>query len=96
VIVQLVYLSVAPENRDALIHEASENARQSLLEAGVHRFDVLQQADDPTKLVLYEVYDSSESLDAHRQTLHFKRWHEIAIPLLSKPRERILYHLVEL
>ena len=95
-ITQIVYLSVAPENREALVHEARENARQSLLEDGVRRFDVLEQADDPTKLVLYEVYDSSEALETHRLTSHFKRWQEKAVPLLSKPRERTVYQLIEM
>jgi quinol monooxygenase YgiN len=92
----MVYLSVAPENREALVHEARENARQSLLEEGVRRFDVLQQADDPTKLALYEVYDSFEALETHRLTSHFKRWQEKAVPLLSKPRKRTVYQVIEM
>ena len=94
-IVQIVLLAVAPENLDALVREAVENARQSLTEAGVRRFDVLQEVDNPTQLVLYEVYDSTEALEAHRQTSHFKRWQEIAVPLLSKPRERTVYQVLE-
>jgi (4S)-4-hydroxy-5-phosphonooxypentane-2,3-dione isomerase len=94
-IAQIVYLSVAPKNRDALVFEAMENARQSLKENGVQRFDVLHQADNPNKLALFEVYDSPKSLDAHRQTSHFKRWQEKALPLLSKPREKILYQIIE-
>ena len=94
-ITQLVCLVVSPENLDALVREAVENARQSLLEGGVRRFDVLQQVDNPTQLVLYEVYDSTEALESHRQTTHFKRWQEKALPLLSKPRERTLYQMLE-
>ena len=94
-IVQIVLLAVAPENLDALVREAVENARQSLTEAGVRRFDVLQEVDNPTQLVLYEVYDSTEALEAHRQTSHFKRWQENAGPLLSKPRERTHYQVLE-
>jgi quinol monooxygenase YgiN len=94
-ITQLVYLAVSPENLDALVREAVENARQSRMEAGVLRFEVLQQVDNPTQLVLYEVYDSTEALEAHRQTSHFKRWQEKALPLLSKPRDRTLYQVIE-
>ena len=95
-IAQIVLLTVAPENLDALVREAVENARQSLLEDGVRRFDLLQQADEPTKLVLYEVYDSFEALETHRLTSHFKRWQEKAVPLLSKPRERTVYQVIEM
>jgi (4S)-4-hydroxy-5-phosphonooxypentane-2,3-dione isomerase len=94
-IAQIVYLTAAAENREALILEALENARQSRLEEGIRRFDVLQQSDDPNRLILYEVYDSPETLEAHRQTIHFKRWHDNALPLLSKPRERTLFQVLD-
>ena len=35
------------------------------------RFDVIQQADDPTRFVLVEVYRSEEDTVKHRQTAHF-------------------------
>jgi autoinducer 2-degrading protein len=42
-----VHAHVKPEAVDAFREATIENARQSRLEAGVVRFDVVQQADDP-------------------------------------------------
>ena len=94
-IAQLVYLTVAPENRDALIREALANAGASRLEPGVMRFDVLQNTDDPTIMLLYEVYKDSDALEAHRHTEHFKLWQERGVPLLAKPRERIICDVID-
>ena len=69
-IVQVVYLVVQANRLDDFLTEASANARASLLEAGVTRFDLLQQADDPLKFMLYEVYRNQTDLDAHRLTPH--------------------------
>jgi len=38
-----------------------ENASNSVKEAGIARFDVIRQADDPTKFILVEVFKTMES-----------------------------------
>jgi autoinducer 2-degrading protein len=90
-ITQIVYLTVKARNFEAFLVEVQANARESLKEPGVLQFDVLQQKENPEHFVFYEVYDSQEALDAHRLTAHFKRWQEVGAPLLSGPRERVLY-----
>jgi (4S)-4-hydroxy-5-phosphonooxypentane-2,3-dione isomerase len=94
-IAQIVYLTVEPENSEKLTREALANASASRLEPGVLRFDVLQNVDDPTRIVLYEVYASADALEAHRQTAHFKHWQEHGVPLLAKPRERAAYDVID-
>lgn len=95
-IAQIVYLTVSPENRDALLYEIRANARESRKENGVMQFDILQQDEKPGSFVLYEVYESSEALEAHRNSAHFKRWQEFGVPLLSGPREKALYQKITL
>jgi autoinducer 2-degrading protein len=77
---------------ELFLAEVLANARESLKEPGVLRFDVLQQPDSPENFILYEMYDSPDSLEAHRKTTHFKRWQDVGVPLLAGPRERILYN----
>ena len=48
-------------------------------EAGIARFDVIQQADDPTKFVLVEVYKTADAPAAHKETAHYKRWRDAVI-----------------
>jgi len=94
-LIQVVYLKVQPEKMDIFLAEATANARASLSEPGVVRFDFLQQADAPTKFMLYEVYRSAEALEAHRHTEHFKRWVEKGVPTLVGERVRVIYRNIE-
>ena len=71
-----------------------ENARNSLKEPGVARFDFIQQADDPSRFVLVEVYRTAEDAAKHKETVHYNRWREAAEPLLAEPRTRTLYQNV--
>lgn len=93
--IQVVYLEVHPEKLNTFMTEAAANARASLAEPGVVRFDFLQQTDAPTKFMLYEVYRSADDLEAHRHTEHFKRWAEKGVPTLIGERVRMIYRNIE-
>ena len=47
-----VHIHVKPEFVEAFRQASVENARNSVQEPGIARFDVIQQADDPTRFVL--------------------------------------------
>ena len=51
-----VFVHVKPDAVDAFIAATLENARNSVQEPGVVRFDVVQQDDDPTRFLLIEIY----------------------------------------
>lgn len=68
-----------------------ENARQSLLEPGVARFDVVQQEDDPTRFVLVEAYRSAEDAAAHKETPHYQVWRDTVAPMMAEPRSSTKY-----
>ena len=67
------------------------NARNSVLEPGVARFDVVQQLDDPTRFVLYEVYRTPQDLERHKQTAHFAAWRDAVEEMMVEPRSRASY-----
>jgi len=92
--VQVVYLEVQPELLDTFLAEATANAVESRKEPGVDRFDLLQQADNPQRFMLYEVYHAESDLEAHRQTPHFQRWREKGAPTLRGERVRVIYNTV--
>ena len=50
-----VHVNVKPEYIEAFKEATIENARDSVHEPGIARFDVIQQLDDPTRFVLIEV-----------------------------------------
>ena len=63
-----------PGSEEAFRQASLANARQSTEEAGVARFDVIQQVDDPCQFVLVEVYKSEDAPAAHKETSHYLNW----------------------
>jgi quinol monooxygenase YgiN len=91
----LVHVHLKQEYVDAFREASTENARNSLLEAGIERFDILQQKDDPTRFVLVEAYRSPDAPAAHKATDHYARWRSAVEPMMAEPRSSVKYELVE-
>ncbi len=68
-----------------------ENARQSRLEPGIARFDVIQQADDPTRFVLVEVYRTGDAPTVHKETAHYAKWRDTVAPMMASPRTSVKF-----
>jgi quinol monooxygenase YgiN len=81
-----VSVHVKPEYVDAFKRASVENARASLREAGIARFDVIQQADDVTRFVLVEVYRTAEAPVAHKETEHYLQWRDTVAGMMASPR----------
>ncbi len=86
-----VFASVKPEQVDAFRSVTVENARNSMQEAGIARFDVIQQQDDPTRFVLVEVYRTSDDPARHKQTPHYQKWRDTVADMMAEPRTSVKY-----
>jgi autoinducer 2-degrading protein len=86
-----VHVNVKPEFVEAFKQATIENASNSVKEAGIARFDVIQQADDPTKFILVEVYKTAEAPAAHKETPHYARWRDAVAEMMDGPRQGIKY-----
>lgn len=86
-----VHIHVKPEHREAFLEATLENARNTTQEPANLRFDVLQQADDPDRFVLYEVYRDDAGAAAHKQTAHYSRWRDTVADWMQEPRKGIKY-----
>jgi quinol monooxygenase YgiN len=86
-----VYVHVKPECVEDFRRVTIENARHSVQEPGIARFDVLQQADDPARFVLVEVYRNSEAPARHKATAHYQAWAAVALDMMAEPRTRATY-----
>jgi (4S)-4-hydroxy-5-phosphonooxypentane-2,3-dione isomerase len=86
-----VYVHVKPEFIEAFKQASVENAANSRKEPGVARFDVVQQADDPTRFALLEVYRDAGAPALHRETAHYKAWVATATDMMVEPRTRTIY-----
>lgn len=87
----LVYVHVKPECVEAFKVATLDNARNSVKEPGIARFDVHQQSDDPTRFVLVEVYRSVEATAAHKETAHYARWRDTVADMMAEPRKSAKY-----
>jgi (4S)-4-hydroxy-5-phosphonooxypentane-2,3-dione isomerase len=85
VTVVCVHVHVKPDQVDAFREATLANARESVREPGVARFDVLQETDDPTRFVLVEAYREGGAA-AHKETAHYQRWRDTVAPMMAEPR----------
>jgi len=86
-----VHVRVRPEHLEAFKTASLANARASVREPGVARFDVVQQADDPTRFVLVEVYRTPAAPAAHKETAHYQAWRDAVAPMMAEPRTSVKF-----
>ena len=86
-----VHIRVKPEFVEAFKQATLENAAKSVQETGNIRFDILQQAEDPTRFVLVEIYRTSEASAAHKETAHYRLWRDAVMKMMAEPRQGIRF-----
>jgi autoinducer 2-degrading protein len=89
-----VQIRVKPEAVEAFREASIENARESVKERGIARFDVLQDAADETRFALVEVYRRAEGRAEHRATAHYAKWRDAVADMMAEPRLGVEYHNV--
>ena len=89
-----VFVHVKPDAVEAFSAATLENARNSLQEPGIVRFDVIQQDDDPTRFVLVEIYRGAADPARHKETAHYLAWREAVEPMMAEPRRSVKYGAV--
>jgi autoinducer 2-degrading protein len=86
-----VDIHVKPEALDAFRAATIENARNSINEPGIARFDFIQRSDDPTRFTLVEVYRTPADADLHKQTAHYLTWRDTVAAMMAEPRTSAKY-----
>jgi quinol monooxygenase YgiN len=89
--VVLVYIKVDAERVAEFIPITLENARSSLREPGIARFDFLQMQDEPQRFMLVEVYRQPEDALKHKETAHYLKWRDAVAEMMAEPRRGIKY-----
>jgi len=93
-IITHVYVHVKPESIEAFREASLENARESVKEPGVIRFDVLQEREDPTRFVLVEIYRTEEDPKRHKETPHYQAWKDKVADMMAEPRKSVHYNAI--
>ncbi len=86
-----VHVHVKPEAVEAFKEATVENARNSVQEPGIARFDVIQQNDDPTRFILVEVYRTADDPARHKETAHYKKWRDTVADMMAEPRQSVKF-----
>ena len=86
-----IHVRVKAESVEAFKKITVENAQASVKEPGIARFDVVQQADDPTRFVLVEAYRTADAPAKHRETAHYTKWRGTVASMMAEPRSRVEY-----
>jgi (4S)-4-hydroxy-5-phosphonooxypentane-2,3-dione isomerase len=89
-----VHARIRPGHTEDFLAATLVNARASLGEPGVLRFDVIQDLADPEHVVLVEVYRDDEASAAHKLTPHYATWRDAVAEMMAAPRESVRYWAV--
>ncbi len=89
-----VHVHVKPEVVEAFRQASVENASHSIQEPGIARFDVVQQADDPTRFVLVEAYRTADAQNQHRTTAHYQKWRDAVADMMAEPRYAVKFDII--
>lgn len=93
--VVIVSFHVKSECVEEFLAFTSEDARASRIDPGVICFDLIQQTDDPTRVILYEVYAARPDGERHLEMAHFKQWQSAIAPTLAEPPHAVTYNLLD-
>lgn len=86
-----VNVKVKPEFLDDFMSASLKNAKASLGEPGIVRFDVIQNVTDLTQFVLVEVYKNDSDPAKHKLTQHYQDWQESVAGMMVSPRTKTIY-----
>jgi quinol monooxygenase YgiN len=86
-----VHVRVKQEAIEAFKQATLANARASLNEPGIARFDVSQDRENPTRFVLIEAYRTPEAPAAHKETAHYQTWRDAVAPMMAEPRSSVKF-----
>ncbi len=86
-IIVIAIMNVKPGKKDAFILDAKDLVTETRQETGCISYDLLTSTEDEDLLVMLEKWEDIESLNAHMETDHFKKFGETIERFLTKEIE---------
>lgn len=93
-IVTFVHVWVKESKIVDFIEASKKNHLKSIQEPGNLRFDILQDASNPSKFTFYEAYDSEDAAAKHKETQHYREWRDTVADWMAKPREGVKHYVL--
>jgi (4S)-4-hydroxy-5-phosphonooxypentane-2,3-dione isomerase len=94
-IVTCVYVHVKPDHINDFIAATTDNHLESVKEPGNLRFDLIQQADDECRFLIYEAFESETSVAYHKTTTHYLKWRDRVNDYMAEQRHGVKYNVIE-
>jgi (4S)-4-hydroxy-5-phosphonooxypentane-2,3-dione isomerase len=94
-IVTCVYVNVNRDDINSFIDATVANHLESVKEPGNLRFDLIQQADDLCRFMIYEAYESEAAATNHKTTAHYLKWRDLVKNFMAEPRYGVKYNIIE-
>lgn len=69
-----IFIKIKPDRLDEFMRVALADAAESIKEPDNLRFEIWRQPDDPTRLVVFEIYRSEDAVAFHRQQPYVQAW----------------------
>jgi (4S)-4-hydroxy-5-phosphonooxypentane-2,3-dione isomerase len=93
-IVNCVFVKVKPDVVEKFIDATMANHLETVKEEGNLRFDLIQQADDPCKFMIYEAFVSDAGAAEHKLTAHYLKWRDLVSDFMAEPRKGVKYNVI--
>ena len=93
-IVNCVNIHVKTKAITSFIDATRANHSESVKEPGNLRFDLIQQADDPGRFMIYEAFESDEAAAFHKTTAHYLLWRDLVKDYMAEPRQGVKYKII--
>jgi quinol monooxygenase YgiN len=90
-LIEHVFIHVKTDKIDAFKAVTLDHANNAVKETGIARFDVIQQANDPGRFVLVEVYRTADAPARHIKTAHYQKWRDTVADMMAEPRIQLEY-----
>ena len=94
-ILTCVYVHVRSDVVDKFINATISNHSETVKEPGNLRFDFIQQADDPCRFMIYEVFEDEKAAADHKNTTHYLTWRDTVADFMAEPRNGVRYKIIE-
>jgi (4S)-4-hydroxy-5-phosphonooxypentane-2,3-dione isomerase len=82
--VNAVHVDIVQGQIDSYLAALQENGAASVHEPGCRDFIITVSQKDPNHVFIFEVYDDTAALEAHRQTDHFKKYAATTKDMVAK------------
>lgn len=86
-----VHVNVKPEFIEEFKQATIENAKKSIQEQGIARFDFIQDTEDPAHFILIEAYKSEDAPGKHKNTVHYQIWRDAVQKMMAEPRKSVRF-----